>query len=535
MSDNRATITLAKRGRGILRIAEEARTALERHLYKRYPDREWGSFFRFGFRRTHWGIAVTFIDGLWPQAGDLRRDSPIVTINSEYSLRAVDVVTASEMGVGMIHCHPENGGTFPSSLDDDMDSYYSKLFDEYGPGRPYCSLIFSRSAAGLFRFTGRAHVNGKWLPVNELLTIGDILQREAAQGDRLFANSTREIKTPTESVTARLETLLGGVSARRLRDATVAVIGCSGTGSPAIEALVRSGVGHFVLVDPQKFSSSNLERVHGSNYADIIAENPVYKVAMMMRMIREINPKASVTGIVGNLLDDLVLDELLRVDLVLGCTDTQHSRAALGDLAAHYLLPSIDVGVVFEGANGAIHAQVGQFTQFRPDLPCGFCDGMIDSNALAVELMTDEETESRRRAAREAVAAGLNGAQYWRGDTPPLITVGYLTSAVGSLAAGYAIGWLTGNFRMPYSRFQFDISTPGFGFVEVERERSATCSCGRTIGHSDQARVDRSVSLPDHWARAFFLECAPVQAGGTLHRALTRVSNAVRAFLRLRL
>lgn len=534
MSDNRVSITLAKQGRGILRITEGARAGLERHLYKRYPDREWGSFFRFGFRRTRWGVAVTFIDGLWPQAGDVRRDSPIVTINSEYSLRAVDAVSASELGVGMIHSHPENGGTLPSSLDDDMDSYYSKLFDEYGPGRPYCSLIFSRSAEGLFRFTGRAQVDGEWLPVNELLTTGDILQREPAQRDRLFANSTGEMETLTESVTARLETLLGDVSARRLRDATVAVIGCSGTGSPAIEALVRAGVGHFVLVDPQRFSSSNLERLHGSNYADVIAENPPYKVAMMMRMIREINPNASVTGIVGNLLDDLVLDELLRVDLVLGCTDTQHSRAALGDLAAHYLLPSIDVGVVFEGANGAIHAQVGQFTQFRPDLPCGFCDGMIDSNALAVELMTDEEKESRRRAADKADAAGVDGAQYWRGDTPPLITVGYLTSAVGSLAAGYAIGWLTGKFRMPYSRFQFDIIAPGFGFVEVERQRSTACSCGRTIGHADQARADRSVSLPHHWSRAFFLESPGTEPSGGCRRSWARVGEFLRGLFRLR-
>ena len=117
-----------------------------------------------------------------------------------------------------------------------------------------------------------------------------------------------------------------------------------------------------------------------------------------------------------------------------------------------------------------------QFTQFRPVHPCGFCDGMIESNALAVELMTDEEKESRRRAAHEAVAAGMDGAHYWRSDTPPLITVVYLTSTAGSLAAGYAIGWITGKFSMPHSRFQFDISAPEFGFVDVERKRMPKCS-----------------------------------------------------------
>ena len=499
--------TVSKSRRGIFRITDTCRAELERHLYKRYPDREWGTFFRFGFRRCGWGVALTFVDGLWPGPGDLRRDSPIVTINSEYTLRAVDSVSDSPFGIGMVHSHPEGAGTLPSSLDDDMDGYYPKLFEDYSPGRPYCSLILSRSVNGDFRFTGRMFVDGQWLPVDELLTVGDVLQREAAQCGNFVLNQTHMNGTlassPVESVTARLETLLGRASAQRLCDATVAVVGCSGTGSPAIEALARAGVGHFVLVDPQRFAASNLERMHGSTFADATVENPPYKVEIMTRMIHEINPVADVTPIVGNILDELVLDEMLRADLILSCTDTQHSRAALGDFAAHYLLPSIDVGVVFEGAKGVVNGQIGQFTQFRPDQPCGFCDGMINPNALAAELMTDEEKESRRQAAREADALGIDGAQYWRGDTPPLITVGYLTSAVGSLAAGYAIGWLTGKFSMPHARFQFDIGVPCFGFVDVERHVIATCSCGRTIGHADQGRAERSVSKPAHWPKAF--------------------------------
>jgi molybdopterin/thiamine biosynthesis adenylyltransferase len=502
--------TVVKSKRAIFRITGTCRAELERHLYKRYPDREWGTFFRFGFRRCGWGIALSFVDGLWPRPGDLRRDSPIVTINSEYSLRAVDSVTDSPFGIGMIHSHPEGAGTLPSSLDDDMDGYYPRLFQDYTPARPYCSLIFSRSDNGDFRFTGRVFVDGQWLPVDELLTVGDVLQRERAQGGSLVSNQSHSNGTPAhlpvESAAARLETLFGQNSAQRLRNATIAVVGCSGTGSPAIEAIARAGVRHLVVVDPQHFAASNLERLHGSIFADAVAENPLYKVEIMTRMIHEINPETEVTPIVGNILDEVVLDELLRADLILGCTDTQHSRAALGDFAAHYLLPSIDVGVVFEGAQGVVSGQIGQFTQLRPDQPCGFCDGMINPDALAAELMTDEEKESRRQAAREADVLGIDGTQYWRGDTPPLVTVGYLTSAMGSLAAGYAIGWITGKFSMPHARFQFDIGAPGFGFVDVERHRIPTCSCGRTTGHADQGRAHRSVAKPRHWPKAFLYQ-----------------------------
>ena len=42
---------------GLLRIRKADQDALEKHVFRRYPDREWGTFFRFGYRRTGWGVA----------------------------------------------------------------------------------------------------------------------------------------------------------------------------------------------------------------------------------------------------------------------------------------------------------------------------------------------------------------------------------------------------------------------------------------------------------------------------------------------
>ncbi len=84
-----------------------------------------------------------------------------------------------------------------------------------------------------------------------------------------------------ESVTARLELLYGSGAAERLRASRVAVIGCSGTGSPAIECLARAQVGEFVLVDYQAFGPSNLERMHGSRFAHTRQQPLPFKVALM--------------------------------------------------------------------------------------------------------------------------------------------------------------------------------------------------------------------------------------------------------------
>jgi hypothetical protein len=120
--------------------------------------------------------------------------------------------------------------------------------------------------------------------------------------------------------------------------------------------------------------------------------------------------------------------------------------------------------------------------------------------------MTDEDRERRKRAAAEAVERGLDGEQYWGGDPPKELTVGYMTTAVGAIQAGYAEGWITGAAQMPHQRFQFDLGMPLLAVVPAEKPRNSECSCNRTKGWSDQARAQRSVSLPAHWRKTSSLQ-----------------------------
>ena len=54
---------------GLFRITGADREKLEKLLFTRYPHREWGTFFRFGYRLTEWGIHVCFVDAMEPAAG----------------------------------------------------------------------------------------------------------------------------------------------------------------------------------------------------------------------------------------------------------------------------------------------------------------------------------------------------------------------------------------------------------------------------------------------------------------------------------
>lgn len=63
-----------------------------------------------------------------------------------------------------------------------------------------------------------------------------------------------------EDVFQRIRMLLGDDGMGRLHEAKVSVFGLGGVGSYVVEALARSGVGSFILVDPDIVAPSNINR-----------------------------------------------------------------------------------------------------------------------------------------------------------------------------------------------------------------------------------------------------------------------------------
>ena len=89
---------------------------------------------------------------------------------------------------------------------------------------------------------------------------------------------------------SRIEALVGSEAMDILERATVAVFGVGGVGGYAVEALARSGVGAFDLIDNDTVSVSNLNRQIIAT-VDTIGKP---KVEVMRDRILSINPKAQV-------------------------------------------------------------------------------------------------------------------------------------------------------------------------------------------------------------------------------------------------
>lgn len=113
---------------------------------------------------------------------------------------------------------------------------------------------------------------------------------------------------------------------RKLRDATVAVLGCGSVGAPVASTLARAGVGTLILVDEQTLKGGNVGR-HTLGVGAI----GEFKALALARQIRASLPHIDVTGRVST-VEELLLhpdNPLAGVDLIV---------SVLGDWPAESLL-----------------------------------------------------------------------------------------------------------------------------------------------------------------------------------------------------
>ncbi len=121
-----------------------------------------------------------------------------------------------------------------------------------------------------------------------------------------------------------IELLLGKEKVKKLRDATVTIIGVGAVGSYAAEALARAGVGKLRLVDFDKIKPSNLNR-HILALRSTIGKP---KAALAEERIHDINPSCHVEALeVFAAVEtiDRVLDN--KPDLVIDAIDSLNPKS----------------------------------------------------------------------------------------------------------------------------------------------------------------------------------------------------------------
>ena len=124
----------------------------------------------------------------------------------------------------------------------------------------------------------------------------------------------------------RTELLLGKDNMDKLKKAHVIVFGVGGVGGYVIEALARSGIYHFTLVDNDVVSETNINRQIIATY-DTLGE---YKVEVMKKRILSINPNAVVETRKCFYLPETANEfDFKLYDYVVDCVDTVSAKLSI--------------------------------------------------------------------------------------------------------------------------------------------------------------------------------------------------------------
>ena len=119
--------------------------------------------------------------------------------------------------------------------------------------------------------------------------------------------------------------LYGAAALERLRAAHVCVVGIGGVGSWAVEALARSGIGKFTLIDLDHVAESNINRqIHALEQTLGQA-----KVLAMAERITAINPHCVVQTIEEFVTPENVTELLPACDAVIDAIDQVRAKAAI--------------------------------------------------------------------------------------------------------------------------------------------------------------------------------------------------------------
>ncbi|ONF97049.1 HesA/MoeB/ThiF family protein [Sphingomonas jeddahensis] len=156
---------------------------------------------------------------------------------------------------------------------------------------------------------------------------------------------------------------IGGAGQRRIKRATVAMIGAGGIGSPAAAYLAGAGVGRLVIIDDDRVDTSNLQRQILFDTADVGGS----KAQRAAEAVRRRNPHVDVVALDDRITVANAATLLAGADVVLDGCDNFATRLIVADAALALRLPLVSAAV------GQFEGQLATYRGWESDKPCYRC------------------------------------------------------------------------------------------------------------------------------------------------------------------
>ncbi|MEH2351115.1 MAG: ThiF family adenylyltransferase [Nostoc sp.] len=328
-------------------------------------------------------------------------------------------------GLHVVHIHTHAGDMSPdfSCVDDRYESEYSRFIASSFPKKPrLISGVFDESLQqSQFRIwdrKGQSYQSIKcyqsWLELS---------------GNRELLNNPN-LQNNVESMFVR-QKIFGNSCQKQLNELKVTLIGCGGIGSIFAELLGRLGVKNWVLIDPDRLETVNLNRMPGATQE--MADQRWYKVDYVKYLIKKIYQAGScVKAISTSIEHELAKQEIAASDLIIVATDNHLSRQVAQELALEYMRPLVCLGTHID-INKSDNTPRMYCRVTVPPLGGGWC--LMCGNIINLQ-----------RAALESAPIEINqitaSAGYLEGIDDPAVF--WLNSICGSTGVGIIHGMVSG-------------------------------------------------------------------------------------------
>jgi hypothetical protein len=318
----------------------------------------------------------------------------------------------------VVHIHTHFGNDTPefSYIDDRHEAKYAKFLSSCYDKKPrLISGVFNESLKkSQFRLWDRQGVNHQaiefatsWFPPKDNLAISE-------ESELMFER----------------QKVFGNLVQQQLGQLKVALVGCGGIGSVFAEQLARLGVKNWILIDPDRLETVNLNRMPGASQK--MVDQWWYKVNYVKWLIKRTYAIGSHVLALPTSIEDLEAQNVIAdADLIVVATDNHLSRKISQELALKFACPMMCLGT---------HIEVRKNT--KPNLYCRvtvpptggnwclMCGNIIDLQQAALESAPLE------------IAQIAESAGYIPGIDAPAVY--WLNSICASTGVGIIHGMLSG-------------------------------------------------------------------------------------------
>jgi hypothetical protein len=274
--------------------------------------------------------------------------------------------------------------------------------------RGYPTLLdLTKRPVGAVVLAERAAAGDIWLPggARQPLTRTVIVGATPTVLTPEPAHDTPTVDTPY----SRQALLYGSAGQLILGRAKVGVVGAGGVGMLIVQALARLGVGHLVVIDPERVDSTNLPRLPETTRLDAMLwlnkdGRPAgvrklgrrlarHKVRVARRIAYRANRNIIIDDVIGDVADDKTARLLTDCDFIFLAADTMLARDVVSQIAYQYLIPVLQVGskVVIDPKTEDVRDIFSAVRSLGTQRGCLRCNGLIDLHRLGEEALGDSD------------------------------------------------------------------------------------------------------------------------------------------------